>query len=99
MPILAGTDAGNYATFYGYAIHNEIAQYVARGMTPAQALRTATSNVDAVFPDKKIGKIAAGYHADLVILNANPLEKIENTKKVYKVINRGVELKVMLFER
>ena len=99
VPILAGTDAGNYATFYGYAIHNEIAQYVARGMTPAQALRTATSNVDAVFPDKKIGKIAAGYHADLVILNANPLEKIENTKKVYKVINRGVELKVMLFER
>lgn len=99
VPILAGTDAGNYATFYGYAIHNEIAQYVAKGMTPAQALKTATHNVDAVFPEKKVGKIAAGYQADLVILNANPLEKIENTKQIHMVINRGVELKVMPFER
>lgn len=99
VPIMAGTDAGNYATFYGYALHHELEEYVNGGMTTAQALNTATTNVSSFLPEKKIGKLAEGYQADMVFLNANPLENISNTKSIYKVLNRGVELQILPFKK
>lgn len=89
IPILAGTDAGNYAVFFGYALHNELAQYVLAGMTPAQALCTSTENIKLVFPNIKTGKIAPGYDADLVILDTDPLKDISNTKKINMVLHKG----------
>jgi imidazolonepropionase-like amidohydrolase len=90
IPILAGTDAGNYAVFYGYSLHREIEQYVKDGMTPVEALNSATLNIRLVFPDKMIGKITSGYTADLLILNANPLDNIENTKQIDFVVHKGI---------
>ncbi len=49
-------------------------------MTNAAALRSATENIGLVFPGIKTGKIAAGYDADLVVLDADPLKDIRNTR-------------------
>jgi len=92
LPIVAGTDAGNYAVFYGYSLHNEIDYYVLAGMTPAEALNSATRNILALFPDRSIGKIEPGYNADLVILNKNPLVDIRNTKSIYSVYHKGIKV-------
>ena len=89
IPILAGTDAGNFAVFYGYSLHWELIYYVQAGMTIAAALNTATSNVQAVFPELKTGVIQPGYNADLVILNKNPLDDINNTRNIHSVYHRG----------
>ncbi len=94
IPLLAGTDAGNYAVFYGYSLHHEVAQYVRYGLSPVQALNTATTNVAAFFPEKKTGKLAIGYRADIVLLNANPLRDINNTKSIHQVICNGVVMEV-----
>lgn len=100
IPIIAGTDAGNYAVFYGYSLHNEIAQYVKEGMTNADALCAATENITRVLPNLKIGKIQEGFDADLVILATNPLTDIAATKDIKMVCHKGkmVDLPGTLFE-
>src|SRR5205814_6563815 len=60
IPIVAGTDAGNYAVFFGYSLHNELQQYVKAGMSTSQALCAATENLGAVLSDIRIGKIKVG---------------------------------------
>jgi len=90
IPILAGTDAGNYAVFCGYSLHNEMLQYVNAGMSKAEALCSATENLALVLPERKIGKVVVGYDADLTILNADPLDNIQNTKSVEMVVHKGV---------
>jgi len=89
IPILAGTDAGNYAVFYGYSLHNELSEYVKGGMSVSEALCTATQNIQLVFPGTTVGKIAPGYNADIVVLNANPLDNIDNTKQIDFVLHQG----------
>lgn len=96
IPLLAGTDAGNYAVFYGYSLHNEIAQYVKAGMSNAAALHTATDNLSMVLPDIKTGKIIPGYHADIVVLNSNPLQDINNTKDINMVFHEGEKAKDLI---
>ncbi len=95
IPILAGTDAGNYAVFFGYSLHNEIEQYVLAGMPASDAICTATQNISMVFPGIKTGKIEAGYDADLVVLNADPLKDIKNTKSINMVIHKGAFAKML----
>ncbi len=95
IPILAGTDAGNPYVFYGYSLHNEIQQYVKEGMTNAEALCSATENIQLVFSDCKTGKIKEGYDADLVILNADPLDNISNTKSIEMVFHKGQLAKML----
>ena len=95
IPLLAGTDAGNYAVFYGYSLHNELLQYAAAGMTNAEALCTATQNISMVFPGIKTGEIATGYDADLVILDADPLKDIANTKSIDMVFHKGLLAKML----
>jgi imidazolonepropionase-like amidohydrolase len=92
IPILAGTDAGNYAVFCGYSLHNEVHIYVQDGMSNAEALRTATENIHFALPDVKIGKIAAGYDADIVVLGSDPLVDISNTKDIRMVFHKGLEV-------
>ncbi len=93
IPVLAGTDAGNFAVFYGYSLHWEMAYYVKAGMSPAQALNTATRNITALFPELKTGALKPGYYADIVVLNKNPLENIHNTRSIYSVYHRGRKVK------
>lgn len=88
---LAGTDYPNPYTFAGFSIHEELEIFVKEaGLSPLQALRTATLN-PAIFlkTQEFAGSIAVGKNADLVLLTANPLEDISNTKKIEGVVTKG----------
>lgn len=87
VTILTGTDAGNLGVFHGYSLHREMELLVAAGLTPWDALRAAT--VDAGrFLGRRYG-IAPGDVANLVILDASPVDDIRNTKTIWNVIHRG----------
>jgi hypothetical protein len=90
VPIMAGTDADNPYAFPGFSLHDELALYVECGMTPLEALRSATI-IPAEFlkMTDSLGTIEKGKLADLVLLEANPLENIKNTSKVSLVIANG----------
>jgi imidazolonepropionase-like amidohydrolase len=87
--MLAGTDAAG-PRLAGFSLHQELVEMVKVGMTPAEALQTATLN-----PAKALGKTAdfgtveAGRVADLVVLDANPLERVENTERIAAVVLGG----------
>ena len=78
--ILAGTDNGNPFVFPGFSLHDELALLVEAGMTPLEALRSATVKPDELLHTQT---------RDFVILDANPLEDIHNTKRIHAVIFRG----------
>jgi imidazolonepropionase-like amidohydrolase len=88
--IIAGTDTANPYVFPGFSLHDELALFVQAGMTPAEALRTATINPAKYFArEKSLGTVAKGKIADLVLLDANPLTDINNTRKIAAVIRGG----------
>jgi hypothetical protein len=90
--ILAGTDAGflNSFNYPGLGMHDELAIMVKYGLTPQQALICSIINGPAFFNQSKLyGAVAKQKNADLLILNANPLLDINNTKKIDAVINKG----------
>ncbi len=84
--LLAGTDTPAPLVAPGYALHDELALLVEAGLTPAEALRTATRN-PAVFlrREKELGSVEEGKCADLVLLSGNPLSDIRNTRKIESV--------------
>ena len=84
--IVAGSDTG----LIGYGLDRELELYVQAGMTPMAALQTATLNAaKAMRLDGESGTVQPGKRADLVLLNANPLDNIANLRKVDKVITDG----------
>ncbi len=86
--VMAGTDAPIIP--YGLSLHTELEHYVAGGLTPVQALRTATSMfAEAVGLSGEVGSIAAGRLADLAIVEGNPLERISDARRVRIVIKNG----------
>lgn len=94
VPFLAGTDTppGVYV-LPGFSLHEELQRFVAAGFTPLEALQTATLNPARFFQmEDHIGTIEKGKLADLVFLDANPLEDIRNTQKVSAVILNGAYL-------
>jgi imidazolonepropionase-like amidohydrolase len=91
VPFLAGTDTppGVYI-FPGFSLHEELQRFVAAGFTPLEALQTATLNPARFFHmEDQLGAVENGKIADLVFLDANPLEDIRNTQKVSGVILNG----------
>jgi len=90
IPFMAGTDtaAGIYV-MPGFSLHDELANFVEAGFAPMEALQTATSNPAMFLGLNDVGKIAPNCVADLVLLNANPLENIRNTEKIDAVIANG----------
>jgi imidazolonepropionase-like amidohydrolase len=88
--ILAGSDCLNPFTVHGFSLHEELELFVKAGLTPLQALRTATLN-PAVFlkREAELGMVEKGKLADLIILEKNPLEDIKNTRSIYAVIMNG----------
>jgi imidazolonepropionase-like amidohydrolase len=91
IPFLAGTDApAGYDLVPGASIHRELQLFVRAGLTPLQALQTATLN-PALFFDKTAdwGTIAAGKIADLVVLTRNPIVDIANTRAIAAVVADG----------
>lgn len=90
VPIGAGTDTPIAYAIPGYSLHNELVILADAGLTPLQALAAATT-VPARFLDLQdvTGTIDIGKHADLVLLSADPLDDIENTRRIDTVILRG----------
>jgi imidazolonepropionase-like amidohydrolase len=91
VALLAGTDAPTAAyTFAGFSLHDELALFVKAGLTPIEALQTATRNPARFFElQDSLGTIEQGKIADLVLLEANPLDDISNTRKIAAVIIGG----------
>ena len=90
VPIGAGTDAPIALAIPGYSLHNELRILVAAGLTPREALAAATVQPARFLAlDGEMGSIAPGMRADLVLLNANPLANIRNTREIDRVIARG----------
>jgi imidazolonepropionase-like amidohydrolase len=91
VPFLAGTDCpAGVDVIPGFSLHLELERFIAAGFTPLQTLQTATIN-PAKFLDKAndFGTIEKGKIADLVVLDANPLEDIRNTQKITAVVANG----------
>jgi imidazolonepropionase-like amidohydrolase len=88
--IVAGTDAGDTYVFPGFAIHDELAELVRAGLSPADALRSAT--IDAArFSGKarEFGSIEVGKVADMILLDADPLSDIRSTGKIAGLFFNG----------
>jgi imidazolonepropionase-like amidohydrolase len=91
--IVLGTDAGVSAKYsYGFAEHHELGMYVRLGLTPAEAIVAATSRPTEVLRIKDTGTLATGKRADFIVLNANPLENIRNTREIDSVYLYGARL-------
>ena len=91
VPFLAGTDTpAGVDVSPGISLHLELQRFVAAGFTPLEALQTATRN-PAIFFLKlaDFGTVAEGKVADLVLLDANPLDDIRNTRKIAAVVANG----------
>jgi imidazolonepropionase-like amidohydrolase len=91
VPFLAGTDtAAGVHVFPGFSLHEELTYFVKAGLMPLEALQTATRN-PAVFLGKTsdFGSVESGKLADLVVLDANPLDDIRNTQKIRAVVLAG----------
>jgi imidazolonepropionase-like amidohydrolase len=87
--LLLGSDAPQVWNVPGFSIHRELASYVASGLTPYQALVTGTRNVATYLNRPDGGTVRQGARADLVLLDANPLESIANTTRIAGVMIAG----------
>ncbi|MFL5810807.1 MAG: amidohydrolase family protein [Flavisolibacter sp.] len=89
VPLLAGTQMEDFIT-PGMSLHDVLYWFVDGGLTPAEVLRTATIN-PAIFLNrqKELGTVEEGKIADLLLLDANPLTDISNTRKINAVVANG----------
>lgn len=90
VPMLVGTDAPLTRSMPGLAVHDELALLVKAGLTPAQALRSGTwEPARYLAATDSLGTVAPGKVADLVLLEANPLVNIANTRRIAGVVAGG----------
>jgi imidazolonepropionase-like amidohydrolase len=93
VDIVLGTDAGAVPDhFFGYTGHRELEIFIRLGMTPEQAIVAATSAPARHLGLDDLGTIAPGKSADLIVLDANPLDDIRNTRRIADVYLRGERL-------
>jgi hypothetical protein len=88
--LMAGTDTPNPFVFPGFSLHDELELLVKAGLTPMEALQSATRNpAEYLNLQGSLGTVEKGKIADLVLLEANPLDDISNTKKIAAVVISG----------
>ncbi len=98
IQLILGTDVGwgptatHVGSFFGYAEHLELEAFVRLGMTPAQAIIAGTSRPAEAFGLHEVGSLEPGKAADFLVLDADPLDDIRNTRRIARVYLRGVEL-------
>src|SRR4030095_7378829 len=86
IPIVAGTDQ----VVPGHSLHRELELYVKAGFTPMEAIQAASLVPARVMKlENEAGTIAVGKRADMIILDANPLDNISNIRSVKTVITAG----------
>jgi imidazolonepropionase-like amidohydrolase len=91
--LVLGTDAGIHPGYtFGSADHHEIARWVQFGLPPSDAIVAATERPAELLGLADLGTLAVGKSADFVVLNANPLENIRNTRQIDSVYLHGVRL-------
>ena len=83
------TGATNGSFYFGFGSHLEMASMVEAGLTPAEAIAAATRNSAEILKLEKLGTVAAGKSADFIVLDANPLDDINNTRRISAVYLRG----------
>ncbi|MBI2821903.1 MAG: amidohydrolase family protein [Acidobacteria bacterium] len=87
--LIAGTDSPG-AALPGWSLHQEMELFVQAGISPMEALQAATRNNARVLNrEKELGTVEVGKYADLVILDANPIDDIRNTRRIHAVIREG----------
>jgi imidazolonepropionase-like amidohydrolase len=91
VPFMAGTDtAPGVYIVPGFCLHDELANFVEAGFTPMEALQTATSNpAKFLGMEASFGSVEPGKIADLVLLTADPLDDVGNTRKISVVVANG----------
>jgi hypothetical protein len=89
---LAGSGASAFGALPGMALHVELELLVRRGLSPRQALAAATSNYSTQFHWSELGLVEAGRRADLLIVDADPAQKIENAARISDVVLSGAWL-------
>lgn len=90
VPIMAGSDSDNPHALPAFGIHDELELLVAFGMSPIDALRSATINpIKFLKLTDSLGTIEKGKRADMVLLNSNPLSDIRHTKNIHSVFING----------
>ena len=92
VPILAGTDAPNPGTAHGASLHRELELLVRSGLTPVEALASATAIPAATFHLDDRGQIAAGKRADLVLVKGDPTHDITATRAILAVWKAGAQV-------
>lgn len=90
VPLLVGTDSPEPQVTPGFSLHQELEMLVESGLPPAAALRAATlTNATVLGEKERLGSISTGKQADIVLLSANPLDDIRNTRRIELVIHQG----------
>lgn len=90
VPLLIGSDALDPFVFPGDSLHRELAEFVRAGFSPMEALQATTQGAAKFLGrEAEFGTVEAGRRADLLLLDANPLEDIGNTRAIHAVIRDG----------
>jgi cytosine/adenosine deaminase-related metal-dependent hydrolase len=90
VPLLLGTDTPKPGVLPGYSLHDELVNFVSAGMSPYEALRAGTADAARFLSrTSEFGVLAEGRRADLLLLEANPLDDVRNTSKIAGVMVAG----------
>jgi len=90
IPLMAGTDCPIFYFTPGRSLHQELSEFAKAGIPPLEVLKSATLRPAQYFGmEDELGLIQEGYHADLLLLNKNPLDDIRNTQSIDAVIKAG----------